>query len=168
MNCSHRSDPTIAKRTVDDLLESVRIRFYAGNQPARFYRDRRMLMYALTWPAVWLERRGLFCSSHRYQILITERLEAIRAHGEPARYGAYFPTYLLKCLQDFFERYGDELYGELKHIRNALESVCRSLSFAQKASEQSRQIETLACAHRVLQSQRHARSQSASGQLDLF
>ena len=168
MNCSRRNDASVGQRTIDDLLESVRVRFYAANQPANFHRDRRMLLYALTWPAVWLERRGLFCSSHRYQVLITERLDAIRAHGEPARYGAYFPRYLLKCLQDFFDRHGDELYRELKHIRNAIESVCRSLSFAQQASARSRQIETLACAHRLLHAQRHARSQSATDQFDLF
>ena len=35
-------------------------------------------------------------------------IEAIRAHGDPACYNAYFPRYLLKCLQDWFERYGDD------------------------------------------------------------
>lgn len=54
--------------------------------------DQRMLLYALTWPAHWLERRGLFCSPHRYRTLIADRLDAIRAHGDHARYSAYFPS----------------------------------------------------------------------------
>ncbi len=117
-----------------------------------------MLLYALSWPATWLERRGLFCSSRRYRTLIVERLDAIRAHGDPQRYGDYFPRYLLKCLQDFFDRHGDELDGELKHIRNALDQVCGSLRFAEKASLQSRQIETLAAVHRLLRAQAPATS----------
>ena len=50
-------------------------------------------------------------------------LPALCAHGDPACFNAYFPRYLLKCLQDWFEHYGDDLYGELKHIRNALDQV---------------------------------------------
>jgi hypothetical protein len=47
-----------------------------------------MLLYALTWPAVWLERRGLTCPAVRYQKLIAARLGDIAAHGDPARFGA--------------------------------------------------------------------------------
>jgi hypothetical protein len=154
MNCSdplHRSAKD--ENQLSGLLAEVRLRFYATQPPARFHRDRRMLLYALSWPAVWLERRGLFCSSRRYRALIVERLDAIHAHGDPTRYGEYFPRYLLKCLQDFFDRHGDELYPELKHIRNALDQVCGSLRFAETASLQSRQIEALASVHRMLRAQ---------------
>jgi len=156
------------ERVVDDLLADVRLRFYATQPVARFQRDRRMLVYALTWPAVWLERRGLLCSSQRYRTLIADRLDAIRAHGEPQRYGAYFPTYLLKCLQDFFERHGDELYVEFKHLRNALEVLCGSLRFAEKASAQSRQIEALAAAHRFLRAAQPGPSEPDPAQMPLF
>lgn len=149
-----------------DLLAEVRLRFYATQSASAFHRDRCRLLYALTWPALWLERRALFCSAHRYRQLVVDRLDAIRAHGDPARYGAYFPTYLLKCLQDFLDRHGDELYGELKHIRNALEQVCGSLHFAEKARELSCQIETLAAAHRMLRAQ--APTPSDPRQMALF
>ena len=36
------------------------------------------------------------------------------------------PNYLLKCLQDWFQHHGDELYDELKHIRNALDQILAS------------------------------------------
>ena len=123
---------------------------------------------ALTWPAVWLERRGLFCSPRRYRTLVEERLDAIRAHGESARYGAYFPAYLLKCLQDFFLRHGDDLYVELKHVRNALESLHGSPVFTEGACEQSRRIEALAAAHRILHASRHAPSHPDPAQPLLF
>jgi hypothetical protein len=152
-------DPTarparaIGDAALDDLLHDVRLRFYGMQPPAAFHRDRRRLLYALTWPATWLERRGLFCSPARYRQLVSDRLDAIMAHGDHTQSGRYFPTYLLKCLQDFFDRHGDDLYGELKHIRNALDVVCGTLRFAEKASAQARQIETLAAAHRLLRAQ---------------
>ncbi len=168
MNCSRRNAPAAAERTAQDLLESVRVHFYAGGQPAHFHRDRRMLLYAVTWPAVWLERRGLFCSPHRYRSLVAERLDAIRAHGDPGRFGDYFPAYLLKCLQDFFDRHGDDLYCELKHIRNALDCLQASLAKCHRASEQSRRIEALAAAHRILHASRHAPSHPDPAQPLLF
>ncbi len=156
MNSSERTGQSaggVADDTLDDLLHDVRLRFYATQPVAAFRRDRRRLQYALTWPALWLERRGLFCSAQRYRTLVVERLDAIRAHGDCTRYGRYFPSYLLKCLQDFLDRHGDDLYRELKHIRNALDIACGALRFVEKASVQSRQIETLAAAHRLLRVQ---------------
>jgi hypothetical protein len=144
--CSSEPD----ERTLEELLHDVRLRFYATQPPAAFHRDRRRLLSALTWPALWLERRGLFCSSQRYRQIVIDRLDAIRAHGNHAQYGRYFPTYLLKCLQDFLDRHGDELHGELKHVRNALDVVCGSLRFAERALVQSRQIDAMAQVHRFL------------------
>jgi hypothetical protein len=157
------------ERTIDQLLESVRLRFYAGRpDPRDFHRDRRALLYALTWPSVWLDRRNLVCSPERYRSLITDRLHAIGAHGDPACYSAYFPAYLLKCLQDFFERHGDELYGELKHIRNALDQLLASARFAARIHEQSRHLDVLVATHRHLHAQRACSGARDSRQLDLF
>ena len=60
------------------------------------------------------------------------------------------PTYLLKCLQEFFDRHDEELHAELRHVRNALDAVIGSLRFAEKAQVQSRQIAALASVHRLL------------------
>lgn len=147
-----RADQIADDATLSELLGDVRLRFYGGQPAVAFHRDRRRLLYALTWPAVWLEDRGLFCSGHRYRRLVVERLDVIRAHGDPYRYAHYFPTYLLKCLQDFLDRHGDDLYVEFKHIRNALDQVCGVLRFAEKAQVQSRQIEAMAQVHRMLHS----------------
>ena len=100
-----------------------------------------MLLCALTWPATWLERRGLTCPPAHYRRLIEERLAAIAAHGEPTRYEGFFPRYLLKALQDFFERHGDDLYGDLKHIRNALDQVLASARFAERVRDDARQLD---------------------------
>lgn len=183
---SNRTDrsasPTTMEQAVAELLDSIRLRFYSTPDPLRgaarqssdsprrrFHRDRRMLLYALTWPATWLERRGLTCPPGRYRRLIEERLAAIAAHGEPARYGAFFPRYLLKVLQDFFERHGDDLYGDLKHIRNALDQVLASARFAARVRDDARQLDVLVATHRLLHVRRASRvAPRDPGQLDLF
>jgi hypothetical protein len=154
--------------TVRQLLGAVQRRFYPAQSPRDFHRDRRMLLYALTWPAVWLERRGLTCSSMRYHALLADRFAEIALHGDPARYGAYFPTYLLKCLQDWFQHHGDELYDELKHIRNALDQVLASARFAVTVQRDAKHVELLASAHRLIRAQRERRPQSDGRQLSLF
>ena len=133
-----------------ELLAHVRGHFYSSKPPAVFHRERRRLLHALCWPAHWLDHRGLFCSPARYRTLLLARIDAIRSHGDPTCYGPYFPTYLHKCLQDFFDCHEDELHAEFRHVRNALDAVLGSLRFAEKAAVQSRQIAALASVHRLL------------------
>ena len=153
--------------TTEELLIAIRLRFYV-HQPADYHRHRQRLLYAVTWPATWLDARGLTCSPQRYQTLIEDRLLAIAAHGNPAAYGAYFPTYLLKCLQDFFDRHGDELYGELKHIRNALDQLLASARFAERVQRHARQLDLLVSTHRLIESRHVHRAAVSSDQLTLF
>lgn len=154
---------------VRELLDGVRHRFYATRTPREFYRDRRMLLYALTWPGTWFERRGLTCAAGRYKAIVTQRLAAIAVHGDPERYGAYFPTYLLKCLQDWFGHHGDELYAELKHIRNALDHVLANATLADRVRHDARHVEILAATHQLLHAQRERRPPSTDArQLSLF
>jgi hypothetical protein len=153
---------------VEGLLEEVRRRFYAGQPVRDFHRDRRMLLYALTWPAAWLEGRALTCPAARYHALLAERLVDIAVHGDPARYGAYFPAYLLKCLQDWFQHHGEGLYDELKHIRNALDQVLASARFAARVQRDAQHTEILAATHRLLQAHRAQREKPDGRQLSLF
>jgi hypothetical protein len=164
---------------VETILEQIRRRFYCAqgaSQPqgaGRFHRDRRMLIYAVSWPAVWMRQRALTCSPDRYQALIIERLEAIAAYGDPARFDpctahAYFPAYLLKCLQDWFTHHGDELYDELKHLRNAIDKILASPAFAARARQQAGQINLIAAAHQLVRPKPKAPKASGPAQLTLF
>ncbi len=153
--------------TTEALLCSIRLRFYAS-RPSDYHRDRQRLLHAITWPATWLDQRGLTCSPQRYQMLIEERLQAIAAHGNPAAFGAYFPAYLLRCLQDWFDRYGEELYSELKHIRNALDQLLASARFAERVQRHARHLDLLVSMHRLLENRRAHRTTSTTDQLTLF
>ena len=162
---AHSTDVLAA--TTEELLLAIRLRFYV-HQPTDDHRHRQRLLSAVTWPATWLDERGLTCSPQRYQTLIEGRLQAIAAHGNPAAYGAYFPTYLLKCLQDFFDRYGDELYSELKHIRNALDQLLASARFAERVQRHARHLDLLVSTHRLIESRHAHRATAAPDQLTLF
>lgn len=152
----------------DELLQTIRLRFYAW-RPADYHRDRQRLLHAVTWPATWLDERGLTCSPQRYHTLIDQRLHAIAAHGDPAHYSGYFPSYLLKCLQDWFDRHGDDLYSELKHIRNALDQLLASARFAQRIQRHARQLDLLVSTHRLLESRHACRTPAAAdNQLTFF
>jgi hypothetical protein len=119
-------------------------------------------------PAIWLERRALTCAAARYHTLIAERLADISVHGDSARYGAYFPSYFLKCLQDWFQHHGEELYDELEHIRNALDQVLASARFAAGVQRDAQHTELLAATHRLIQARRAQREKSDGRQLPLF
>ena len=158
MNSSDRdTPPATMQRAIEELLETIHTRFYLAASPVdhtasrRFHRDRRLLLYALTWPAAWLKHRALICPPGRYRRLIDERLADIAAHGDPARYAPCFARYLLTCLQDFFAHHGDELYEELKHVRNALDQVLANTRLAQRVREDARQRDVLVATHRLLQ-----------------
>jgi hypothetical protein len=152
-----RPQMTSAEATLVSLLGELRRLFYAQLDQSLFYRDRRALARTLSWPALWLDRRGVYCSQARYQALLVARLKAIQEHGDAGKYGAFFPAYLLKCLQDWFAWHGEELYLELKHARNAIEIALLSIGFDDESGGNPRShrsgqdpIGALASLHRVL------------------
>jgi hypothetical protein len=155
MNCSDKARHGVdTVQILPELLTRVRTRFYANVPQSVFAAHRRRLIYALTWPAHWMERRALACTPLRYRALVEGKLEAIALHGDPGRYGEYFPSYLLRCLQDHFQRQGGELDSELRHIAGAMELARGALHFAPtEATARGRQVEALAQVHRLLRVQ---------------
>lgn len=152
----------------EKILAQIKQRFYPSNpQDKRFYQDRRMLLYTVTWPATWLDKRGLPITSQAYEKLLTQRLEDIAKHGNPERYRQYFPRYLLKSIQDWFDHHGEELYEELKHVRNQL---CGIEALLRKQPSQSSDdvAAPIAAAHAVLARQNRRKKQPDARQLKLL
>ena len=153
----------------ESLLAQIKQTFYTNKlSEKQFYADRRMLLYAITWPDKWLDQRGLPTTAQHYEQLLTQRLKAIAQHGKLESYQRYFPGYLLKCLQDWFAHHGDELYEELKHVRNPLHSIEALLQGC--SSQQAEDIVTpMAQAHAILKSQCHRKyDKEDTRQLTLF
>lgn len=161
------------QKTLDHILTHIQSRFYHDNQKL-FFRDRRFLLYVITWPASWLNERGLNPPPDRYKELIIDRLNDIQVHGAPDQYLPYFPRYLLKCLQDYLAWHGDSLYQEFKHIRNALYNVEAFLAKLPPGDPSTtphdhNMIEILANTHCILASQyRRTPKTSNPKQLSLF
>lgn len=160
----------------EKILAQIKQRFYPSHPPdKRFYQDRRMLLYTVTWPATWLEKRGLPITSQAYEKLLIERLDDIAKHGEPQRYrpapsgaeGAYFPRYLLKCIQDWFAHHGEDLYEELKHVRNQLCDI-EALMRQQTSQSTDDVAAPIAAAHAVLARQNRRKKQPDAKQLNLL
>jgi len=152
----------------EKILAQIKRRFYdSHSSEKRFYKDRRMLLYAVTWPATWLEKRGLPITSQAYRKLLIQRLDDIAKHGDPARYRAYFPRYLLKTIQDWFAHHGDELYEQLKHVRNQL---CQIEALLREQPHQSAEdvATPIAQAHAVLAVQNRRKKHADTKQLDLL
>ena len=126
-----------------------------------------MLLYTVTWPATWLDKRGLPITSQAYQKLLTQRLDDIAKHGDPKRYQTYFPRYLLKTIQDWFAHHGEDLYEELKHVRNQLCDI-EALLRSQPAQSAGDVVTPIAQAHAVLAIQNRCKKCADNKQLNLL
>ena len=71
--------------------------------------------------------QALRMHSQDYRRMLMDKLEQIHAHGDPARYRAYFPKYLLKCLQDHCHYHHETLYRELKHASYSIEEIVKNI-----------------------------------------
>ena len=140
---------------LDSVLHYIGKYIY-GEHSESFRRDRTRLLYALTWPAAWLDSQALRMHSKDYQRMLMDKLEQIHAHGEPARYRAYFPKYLLKSLQDHCRHHHETLYRELKHASYNIEHILDHLR-----SSQPEHTTVLAQAHALLRRRDHKKDTSA-------
>jgi len=166
------------ERVLEALLETVRKEFYATTDTAQpkchFHRDRRRLLHALSWPAHWLQARNLIVSAEHYRRIIEQQLAGIVEHGDRSSYQAYFPRYLLKCLQGHFRHRGDLLYEEVKAISYAIPGVIerlRELEVEPECSPASQRelVENLAALHGILNARdRKKREKGQNDQMRLF
>ncbi len=111
---------------LDEVLNYTGKHIYEGMDEA-FQRDRRMLLYALTWPAAWLDSQALRMHREDYRRMLMDKLVQITQNGDPQRYRAYFPKYLLKCLQDHCHHHHETLYRELKHASYSIEEIVKNI-----------------------------------------
>ena len=102
------------------LLAEINRRFYAGKDVRAWTVDKRPILKALTWPAVWLNERGVGMPERDYEAKLLEIIEGISRHGALAKI-KFFPAYLGDCIRKHFVHQGDEIYASRKHVRQAIE-----------------------------------------------
>jgi hypothetical protein len=140
------------EKMVAELMADIGRRFYQGAQTKRWMQDQKAIMVALTWPAGWLQQRGVSLPVDRYRRILVEIIDGIAEHGDVGKID-YFPAYLQRCVRLWYVHNGEDLYYRQKSIRDSMD--LRLLKGGTPAAGPD-PIEALAAAHRVLASGRRA------------
>ena len=155
----------VAKQVIDALLEQIAREHYNGGKDKRYHAHRRGLIHAICWPATWFRQRAIHLCDARYKAIIKARLAEIRIHGCADKARAYFPKYLLKCLQNHFLYHGDSIYEQYRHVRYSIELLLQKLPQLQQNKTQEEMIDVLSQAHFITKPVRPAKSKPKSDQL---
>lgn len=155
---------------ITDILGAIRGSFYGDLPPKRWFEDTKFLTRrVVTWPAKWLDSRGVSLPPERYKAILMDILQTIKHKGNTGVV-SYWPGYLAHCVQEHFKHHGESYYEEGKALRAKLDialSTCRSAVVRQPDP-----IRTLAEVHQVLSAstpRRHPKSaQKPPQQMDLF
>lgn len=137
---------------VDRLLGLVFEIFYKGGDGRRWLQDQKPLLMVLTWPAVWLNQRGVGMPAAEYETKMRDIIGIIARHGDLAKI-KLVPAYLGDCVRKHFAHHGDEIYAARKHVRAALDVAALQGRAAAAAPDA---VPALVAAHAVLATGRKA------------
>ena len=76
---------------VRDYLNLIKKEFYAGERA--FYQQRLFLIKGITYPARWLDKRGVFLPEEDYRAILDTIISGIKKHGNThtvRSFGSYF------------------------------------------------------------------------------
>jgi len=156
---------------IEQALRRIQARWYAA-RPREFWRDRRALLEALTWPAAQLRERGVPIRREQYQAMLDGLLSGIETHGEAARTAGYFPGYLKRCVTSHWRHHWEDYYEAGKRLRNTLDRLVARAARHGPDREEDHTAEILAAAHDLVRRRpRPGRPDKAPGtgrQLGLF
>ena len=133
---------------IETLMRHVRAQFYTLYPEKRWLQEQRHILMILTWPATWLNQRGIGLPLGRYEAVLREIIVGIQRHGDTATI-KFFPAYFERTVKAWFIHNGEELYEERKSLRSALD-----LRFLKGLNptppKEPDPMEALLAAHRVL------------------
>jgi hypothetical protein len=154
---------------VNDLMLAIRNQFY-GDCLERWHADQHFIRRnVVTWPAGWLNKRGVTLPPKRYRDILFSILNGVKVHGNTGAV-RFWPGYLMKCVQEHFAVHGEEYYQEGKSIRAKADIAMFAVSRAKEAAHRADPVQGVAIAHAVLQAA-HTRKRKACKppqQRDLF
>jgi hypothetical protein len=136
----------------------IRETFYKGNQA--WFKDQHFIRQrVVTYPAQWLDSRGVTLQPERYKEVLLEIIRTIKLNGNTETV-VYWPRYLLHCVQQYLKHHGEELYEEGKSIRSAVDLAMTHVSNSQRA--QPDVVSGIAQVHRALTAVKSGRKKSSS------
>lgn len=158
-----------AAQFVEEMLRRIRHEFFARLPEKQFYQERLMLIRAITWPDVWMDRRGVKAPISTCRRILGIVVGAIKQHGNQVKYRR-FSLYLFKAVQEHMNHHGEQYYYEAK-VRPAAAVVPDVMSLMSRStrSPEVAAVQDLARISRLLKSPggRRRRRDSGKGQLQL-
>ena len=127
MNTRKRDTKPEVARFVEEMLGRLRRDFYPSEK--RFYQDHRDLIQAITWPAKWMNQRGVEAPASLYCEILSNVIKTIQSKGDVAAIRR-FSIYFLHSVQEHMRHHGDGYYYRAKAARpisSVLPSVTRNV-----------------------------------------
>ena len=151
---------------VGDLMSAVR-GLYCGD-PA-WFKERHLIMeFVVSWPAKWLNRKGVSLPPDRYKQIVLGIIQGVKQHGETGKIYSW-PAYLGKCVQEHFQHNGEQIYEEAKDLRSKVEHAVMAFQRAAAAGPRTDAVEALAQVNAALRVARRAKQRRPQGkQLSLL
>lgn len=157
-----------ADQVSERFLRSIRNQFYQENEKL-FFQERLLLLQAITWPARYLDDRGVKLNAKRYTEILTTVIRTINRHGN-LRTVRSFARYLLHAVQEHMKHHGEEYYEQAKAVSRDIAAVMEGYS-RKPLPAQDNTTKTLADLHRLVAVKSGRKKQltrAAQPQPDLF
>jgi hypothetical protein len=150
---------------VEEMLRQIR-REFLGKNDKRFYQERSMLIEAITWPAIWMDKRGARMPASGYRRILRIVIGTIKRHGNQVKFRR-FSLYLFKAVQEHMDHHGEEYYyqAKVRPIGAIVPAVARDV---RPGRARDSVTETLSQMNKVLRSRGGRRRRDSIGQLDLL
>ena len=111
------SKQTTSQELTNDLLGFIQRKFYEGDA-VEFNKDkRRLLKWAVLWPATYMDERGVTLPPDRFKQIFTETIILALEQGNTGGI-KYRPAWIGKVIQSHWKIHWEEIYAEAKSSRS--------------------------------------------------
>lgn len=148
-----------------DMLPMIRRQFCPHWEDKAWNTHLWLVQRVVTYPAAWLNKRGLFVSPERYRELFLELLQDIKRNARAEM--KFPPAYLLKSVQDHMRFNADRYNNEGKDARSLADRAL-ALAAAVPAKDPAELVKTLAEVNRLIQRPSRRRRASVVQEPTLF
>ncbi len=154
------------------MLALIRREFFAKTPAKLFFQERGLLLQAVSYPATYLNDRGVACQASRYRAILMTVINTIKRHGNRAKI-ARFSAYFLHAIQTHMQHHGDEYYQAAKEPRAIASELDKTLGRIRRSGGADQTVPALAELHRSLKAGRRPGAiqkvkKTAASEQDLF
>jgi hypothetical protein len=116
-----RPKQEVSDELMTSLLEFVERKFYSGDT-VNFRKDRKRLMaWAICYPAAYLTKRGVSLPAEKYRELFINIFTDALQHASGKI--TYRPAWMKHVIQEHFKHHGEKIYEQAKAVRTIAEHL---------------------------------------------